>query len=897
MKKLLSIVLTVLMLASVCTSFTGVMAAGSTAQTRLSQASVWDGNVLTVTSADALYTFDGEGTETSPYLIKSASDLAKLAANVNFNNGNTAGKYYKLTCDVNIDSKTWTGIGSSTANKFKGIFDGDGHLVFNLAIKDSQYSGLFGCAGSGAVIKNIGIASGDIFLTNGRASSLLGLAHEDITVSNCFSWANITMNGNGHVGGLIGVMMNAATSVRNIENCYYAGTFKAGTTNSKPHMNYAFGGLVGAYWDGTTNFTNCHFNGVMEITTFTTAVDNAHQHTVGGLAGGLAFAGTTNVNNCSVGGTVTHKNERADFTTYVSGMGHIAGHVQSATHKLNVTNFTSALDMSLISKNTGADAEANPTVTAAITASVGTGYAEDSAKPAITTAETVTVPLATGSKCFMVAVATDINNNLEIGVSKDEAEGPVKEIELPAAPETVPSYTTTNADELARYNAASKWDGTVYTVNSLDEVYKFEGEGTEESPYLLKSADDVAKLAANVRFDNFATNYTDEYFLLTCDLDFQNHGWMGIGGCTTVITWNDNIMFSGIFDGGGHVVYNFNLANTNGEGKQIYYNGFFGYAGTSYCEIKNFGIMNGEIYLGGEGLGPTRTAALIGASRYDIVVNNCFNKANITFVFDGKGEPRVGGIMGAVMNDSKTERHIVDCYNEGDLTLYAKGVTNNCLGGIAGYISDGTGTTIENCYNTGDLKVYTDSTYLPTDGKVRAIGSLVGSFVWKGVYSFKNCVAGGTITYENVNSKYTAPIGSLAGFVSSDSTLSVSGCKYADSLKDYSVVAEYKTGAVITAEKIDSVTIPMSEKSAYFIADVEAFVENIPTEPDDEEDKKDDTSDKSDKNDDETTADTTAEVTDKVAEDEGGCGSAIAAMPVAMVAILGTAVTVIKKRK
>ena len=49
MKKLLSIVLTVLMLASVCTSFTGVMAAGDTAQTRLSQASVWDGNVLTVT--------------------------------------------------------------------------------------------------------------------------------------------------------------------------------------------------------------------------------------------------------------------------------------------------------------------------------------------------------------------------------------------------------------------------------------------------------------------------------------------------------------------------------------------------------------------------------------------------------------------------------------------------------------------------------------------------------------------------------------------------------------------------------------------------------------------------------------------------------------------------------
>lgn len=895
MKKIISVFLAALMLVGVLATGTSVFADTAATKTRLSEASVWDGTVLTVTSESALYTFEGEGTESSPYLIKSASDLAKLAANVNFNCGNTQGKYYKLTCDINIDSKTWTGIGNSTANKFKGTFDGDGHLVFNLSVKDAQYSGLFGCAGSGAVIKNIGIASGDIFLTNGRSSSLIGLAHESITVSNCFSWANVTMNGNGHVGGLIGVMMNAADSVRTIENCYYAGTFKAGTTNSKPHMNYAFGGLVGAYWDGTTNFINCHFNGVMEITTFTTAVDNAHQHTVGGIAGGMAFAGTTNVTDCSVGGTITHKNTTADFSTYVSGMGHISGHTQSATHTLNVTNFTSALAMSLISKNTGADATENPTVSTDITASVGTGYSEDSAKPAMTVAESVTVKLAEGSKCFMVAVEADVNNKLDIGIAKDEGDAPIEELQIPSAPETLPLYTTTDAEELARYNAASKWDGTVYVVNSLDEVYKFEGEGTEESPYLLNSADDVAKLAANVRFDNFTTNYTDEYFLLTCDLDLQNHGWMGIGGCSTTIAWNDNTMFSGIFDGGGHVVYNFNLANTTEEGKQIYYNGFFGYAGMSYCEIKNFGIMNGEVFLGGEGLGPTRTAALVGASRYDIVLNNCFNKANMTFVFDGKGEARVGGLMGAVMNDAHTERHIVNCYNEGDLTLYAKGITNNCLGGIAGYISDGTGTTIENCYNTGDLKVYTDSTFLPTDAKLRAIGSLVGSFAWKGVYSFRNCVAGGTITYRNVNSKYTAPIGSLAGFVSPDSTLSVIGCKYAASLEDYAVIGEWG-GMPMMADKVDSVTIPMSEKNDYFIADVEKFVEDIPTEPDDEGDDTD-IPEEDDDTDTKPVMENTAQGTDAGTEEESGCGSVITAMPLALVAMLGTAVAVVKKRR
>ena len=92
MKKLLSVVLSVLMIAGVFGTFTTVISADNT-KTRLSEASVWDGNVLTVTSTDGMYTFDGEGTEASPYLINSASDLAKLAANVNFNCDGTAGKY------------------------------------------------------------------------------------------------------------------------------------------------------------------------------------------------------------------------------------------------------------------------------------------------------------------------------------------------------------------------------------------------------------------------------------------------------------------------------------------------------------------------------------------------------------------------------------------------------------------------------------------------------------------------------------------------------------------------------------------------------------------------------------------------------------------------------------
>ncbi len=897
MKKILSLVMMTLLLVGMFASTFSVSA--STTETRLSQASKWDGNALTVSAIESAYTFKGEGTEASPYLIESAEDLAKLAANVNFASTDTsyAGKFFKLTCDIDMNDKKWTGIGNGNTDKniFSGSFDGDGHVIFNLQLKDAQYSGVFGAVGMGATVKNLGIVSGEVSLTNGRTGSLIGCVLGNVTVSNCFSWANIKYNGNGHTGGLIGVMMNngaAESNTRLIKDCYYSGTFQSGTGGSNPSKNYAFGGIVGAYWDSTSVFENCYFNGKMEITTYTTTVDSAYQHAIGAIAGGAAHAVATTVStftNCKVGGTITHTNAKADFSTYVTGMGHIVGSMYHPT--FSATGCVSALDMKL-----------NGT---AVTVAVGTDKngAAYATQPEVATAESVSVPLAEGSKCFMVAVASDIANTLELGIVAESDDTPVEELQLPTAPTTYTKYTTTDEAELARYNAASKWDGIVYNVLSLDEVYKFDGKGTKSEPYLLNSADDVAKLAANVRFDNKDTTYLDQYFKLTCDIDLDGKPWMGIGGCSTTASWNDNIMFSGIFDGDGHVVYNFNLANTTEAGEQIYYNGFFGYAGKSYCEIRNFGIVNGDVFLGGEGLGPTRTAALVGASRYDIVLDNCFNKANMTFVFDGKGEPRVGGLMGAVMNDANTYREIKNCYNEGNLTLYAKGTSNNCIGGIAGYLSDGE-TLIENCYNTGDITVYADSESDASQGKFRAVGSIVGSLAWKGTYTFDSCVAGGTITYTNVNTKYTAPIGSIVGYVNDTSTLAVTDCKYGAALKDYSVVGEWAGVGTMSGTEVATVEIPMSAADKYFISTVVHTNTNGDTVDDGTGSTGGNVNDPTagDSTQNTPADDTQAPVTQAPADtaapgEKSGCGSSVAMAPIAVCAVLGMGISVLKKRR
>lgn len=101
----------------------------------------WDG------TADKV--FAGSGTESDPYLITSAQELAGLAVRTNVDKEDFSGKYLKLTQDIwltdftNPDTanwKEWEPIAHSLMQwnvatdygYFRGHFDGDGHTVYNL---------------------------------------------------------------------------------------------------------------------------------------------------------------------------------------------------------------------------------------------------------------------------------------------------------------------------------------------------------------------------------------------------------------------------------------------------------------------------------------------------------------------------------------------------------------------------------------------------------------------------------------------------------------------------------------------------------------------------------------------------------------------------------------------
>lgn len=101
----------------------------------------------------------GSGTKGDPWLISNDLELAKLAHDVTYGKTKAmfAGKYFKLTKDIDLSKGKWMPIGTWKCNKkdnndryFAGKFDGDGHTISNMQIEwinatDFEASwGLFG---------------------------------------------------------------------------------------------------------------------------------------------------------------------------------------------------------------------------------------------------------------------------------------------------------------------------------------------------------------------------------------------------------------------------------------------------------------------------------------------------------------------------------------------------------------------------------------------------------------------------------------------------------------------------------------------------------------------------------------------------------------------------------
>ena len=190
----------------------------------------WDGTV-----ADGFA--GGSGSQSDPYVITNAAELAYLAKIVNGGDA-CRGKYFRLTSDIYLGGAEWTPIGyglytsdgSDYPNAFAGVFDGGGHTVYGIRITESvaRYdsatrsyyvcAGLFGavCGSasdgvSAAVVRNLGVDDYMFALSGGPESTVLtagGIAGYAVVAKfdGCFGSGKIVAAGYSDIyfGGIVG---------------------------------------------------------------------------------------------------------------------------------------------------------------------------------------------------------------------------------------------------------------------------------------------------------------------------------------------------------------------------------------------------------------------------------------------------------------------------------------------------------------------------------------------------------------------------------------------------------------------------------------------------------------------------------------------------------------------
>lgn len=185
-------------------------------------------------------------------------------------------------------NSTYNTIGGGTkAKAFTGTFDGDGHTIVGLQAK----GGIFGQLGSGAVVKNINIAS-SVFTGNNTYDSVGAVAAENNggSISGISGYGNTIKGSGGYIGGLVGKNYGGISN-SNDQSTVIAG---AGTVA---------GGIAGV------NGTNADKGGTIDNVQSNSAVttgglaENQYAYNLGGIVGKNELSlNKYNINNVSAHG-------------------------------------------------------------------------------------------------------------------------------------------------------------------------------------------------------------------------------------------------------------------------------------------------------------------------------------------------------------------------------------------------------------------------------------------------------------------------------------------------------------------------------------------------------------------------------------------------------------------
>ena len=221
------------------------------------------------------------------------NSLQRVAENLNDRDALSYNYILKNDIDasglVNAEgNSTYNTIGGGTkAKAFTGTFDGDGHTIVGLQAE----GGIFGQLGSGAVVKNINIAS-SVFTGKNTNDSVGAVAAENNggTISNISGYGNTVKGSGGYIGGLVGKNYG-------------------GISNSNDHSTVIAGEGTVAGGIAGVNGTNAGIGGTIDNVQSNSAVttgvlaENQYASNLGGIVGkNELLLNKYNINNVSAHG-------------------------------------------------------------------------------------------------------------------------------------------------------------------------------------------------------------------------------------------------------------------------------------------------------------------------------------------------------------------------------------------------------------------------------------------------------------------------------------------------------------------------------------------------------------------------------------------------------------------
>lgn len=187
------------------------------------------------------------------YELGSAADVVWYAAYAK----NDEVKNARLTADVDFKDIAFAGIGTS-AKPFTAVFDGQGHIISNLVMAQTEGDepvGFFGVAGEGAQIRNFTIDNTCSFSGRHEVGAFIGstpaVAAGQLLLEQLGNEAAVTAQ-SFYAGGILG--SNSSSTLKVVmTNCYNAGTISA---------DIEAGGLSG--WLGDeAELANCYNMGTV----------------------------------------------------------------------------------------------------------------------------------------------------------------------------------------------------------------------------------------------------------------------------------------------------------------------------------------------------------------------------------------------------------------------------------------------------------------------------------------------------------------------------------------------------------------------------------------------------------------------------------------------------------